>query len=134
MLPGGFNPSYIVAGPLYGDNSITLSSTTVPNHTHTATATATQASHFHYGFATNQAGGTGVIATPNTYVSVEKGWGGNTSYTMEGNNLTASMGKTNTEIPVITINSVTVVPTAGGGNAHSNIQPSIACYYIMYIS
>ena len=118
---------------MYGVNSIIIDATTVPNHTHTATATASQASHSHYEFATNAYGGTNAKATPSTYVTVSKGWNGPTSYELEGNITTASIGKTNTEIPAITVNSITIAPTINGGNAHSNIQPSIASYYIMYI-
>ena len=130
--PGGFNPAYNVGGSLYGVNSIILDATTVPNHSHTATAIATQIPHFHYEFATDSFGGTGLIASPLTYTSVSKGWNTSIAYVIEGNTVAATIGKTNTETPAITA-SVTVAPTANGGNGHSNIQPSIACYFIMYI-
>lgn len=133
VLPGGFNPSYIVAGPLYGANSVLLNSTTVPNHTHTATATASQAPHSHYEFATDSYGGTSAKALPSTYVTVSKLWGDTSSYELEGNTVTPSIGMTDIVTPAITVNTVTVASTAGGGNAHANIQPVIACYYIMYV-
>jgi len=133
--PGGANPSYIVGGSLYGYNSILLDATTVPNHTHTATATASVPSHFHYEFSNTDATGTNSRVSTLTYPNVVKQWGDTTaySYEIEGSLTIPTLGKTDSVPLVITVNSVTVAPTTLGGNAHSNIQPSIASYYIMYI-
>jgi microcystin-dependent protein len=130
------NPTYAGtpgAWTKYGANLVTLNSTHVPNHTHTATATATQASHYHFAIASNSSGDTGTIITSTTYVTSGKQWGGTTSYELAGNTNIASLGKTDTATPIITVDSVTVASTAGGGYGHPNVQPGIATYYIMWI-
>ncbi len=135
VLPGGFNPDYIVGGALHGQNSILLTAATVPNHTHSATATATQDSHFHYEFSNTDATGTNSRVSTLTYPNVVKQWGATTpySYEIEGSLTAPTLGKTSSIPPAITVNSITINPTTLGGNAHSNIQPSIACYYIMFV-
>ena len=129
-----FNPNYAVGGTLYGANSVTLSSTQVPNHSHTATATASQESHFHYTFnADVPTGADAPAVTATNYPTYRLETADTLSYRIKGTYTVATLGKTNAVTPTITVNSVTVNPTAGGGGAHANIQPVIACYYIMYI-
>ena len=133
--PGGANPTYTVAGPVFGYNSITLDAATVPNHTHTATGTATQATHYHYEFNTITATGTGSPSVaPDNFATYQNDGSGEWMYRIRGTYVIPTLGKTgDASSTAITINSITVAPTAGGGSAHSNIQPSIASYYIMYI-
>ena len=52
---------------------------------------------------------------------------------MEGNSTTATIGKTDIQTPLITVTAPVIASTVGGGSAHVNIQPVIACYYIMFI-
>jgi microcystin-dependent protein len=111
------NPAY--GNPTYslydfsGANAITLTPNQMPVHTHTATAisTVTDPGHFHSfsGVTTNSSGTDGaknsVPATLSTAVATT--------------GITVATNVTNS--------------SAGGNTAHSNIQPVLAAYYIMYI-
>jgi len=128
-VPGGpldaeVNPSY-VGNPNYaltdvgGANSVTLTTPQIPSHTHTNLATAmstvTDPGHSHY------------------CGNVPNGWGGSGTVGMVSNGVQNVPTTTvTTGITVVTDVSVTSNNT-GGGAAHSNIQPVLACYYIMYI-
>lgn len=110
--PGGFNPTYSVFTKA-GTNSIILTELQMPNHTHTALAVVNDPKHTHgFPHVWNE-GGAGHIAS-----------GGNTD---EG----AITDVTLESVTGITVD-VTVAPI-GGGTAHANNQPALACYYIMYI-
>jgi len=137
VLPGGFNPTYTATPGSWtksGANSVTLTAAQVPNHTHSATATASQVGHFHYEFNTDVPEGSGAPGVSGlNYATANLEVADNLSYRIKGTFTVATLGKTSTVTPAITVDSVTVVATAGGGGAHANNQPAIACYYIMYI-
>jgi len=128
-VPGGpldaeVNPSY-AGNPNYastdtqGANSVTLTTAQIPSHTHTssasATSTVTDPGHIHY-----------CGNNPN-------GWGGSGTVGMVSNGVQ--------NVPTTSVTTGVTVATSvfisnnntGGGAAHSNIQPVLACYYIMYI-
>ena len=107
-----FNPDYAIGGGIYGANSTVLSESQIPSHTHVATAVVTDAGHSHE-YSINSAGVTGDNqgpVTPGGYRDIN----------------TTSTDVTNISVDVTNAST-------GGGLGHSNIQPSIAAYYIMYI-
>jgi len=102
------NPNYALNGTT-GANTVTLNTSQIPSHTHSATATVIDPGHFH------------TVAG-----AVEPGGGGEAS--RDGVQATINTSVATTGITV----GVSVAATGSGG-AHSNIQPVLACYYIMYI-
>lgn len=112
------NPVYTITGPdsLNGSTTVTLGIGEIPNHTHPNTIETivdfNDPGHFH-----NIQGG----ASGDGHPKVDNGLGvtGNTDVKQTG----------------ITIDVTTSITNAGmgGGGAHSNVQPSKGCYYIIYI-
>ena len=136
-LPGpAFNPAVdpaISGNPTYsllttqGANTITLSAAQMPTHTHTATATPS--THNHRSFNADIIAGNSPYVGTNTYPVYRNESNDNLSYRIMGSNTVATLGKTNDA----TISTTVTNASAGSSNAHDNIQPSIACYYIIYI-
>ena len=63
------------------------------------------------------------------YTARQGTYGTDEEYALRPGTITANVGKTSASQGSISVaNSST-----GSGNAHSNIQPVLACYYIMYI-
>ena len=124
-IPG--NPTYNSFG-ISGDNTITLSPAQMPTHTHTSVTTATQSAHFHYEFNIDN---DGPYITNTTYPTQGNSTDGNLGYSIVGTSTVSTLGKTSSEAPIITAGTVNA--SAGSSEAHSNIQPVIACYYIIYI-
>ena len=116
------NPNYALFTTA-GANSVTLITSQMPSHSHTGTGTTTvtlnDPGHFHY-----------VGNTP-------EGWSGSGSIGIV--NRTPNNVQTTTSTTGITVTSNTPgnvaigIDNTGGGQAHANIQPVIAAYYIMYI-
>lgn len=107
------NPDYGIPGTVSGANQIVLNATQIPSHTHLATSTVTDPGHTH------------PFQTPSfeqkaDFSTNENVWRG--AYT------TATTASNVTGLTVNTVNA-----SAGGGLAHSNIQPVISVYYIIYI-
>lgn len=136
VLPGGNNPTYTVDSPVksttQGSNTITLDVTQIPSHNHSASATASQAAHEHYTYNIDSGGTSSDNVSSTNYANQGALLDGNLSYQTKGSTTVPTLGKTNTITPAVTVNSVTV-NAAGGGLAHMNIQPSRACYYIIYL-
>lgn len=109
------NPNYNTLGIVsYGANQITLNSTQIPSHTHVATSTVVDPGHTHeYSPSGADQGDIGTLI-----VTAPTG-----SYTP----------KNTTDSRVTGITVSTVNTSVGGGLAHSNIQPVISVYYIIYI-
>lgn len=106
------NPTYTLSLP-FGQNTVLLNASELPPHTHAASVIVTDPGHFHT--ITNQSdndAGSGKVAV-----------GGNVP---EGSNPVTDSATTG--ITVTVTNGST-----GGGFAHTNIPPVLACYYIMYI-
>jgi len=109
-----YNFNYAV-GNTYGSNSITLDGTQIPAHTHNAVSTSvvTDPGHHHFaGHTPQQWGASGTIGITNE-----------SPYNVQ----------TTTSTTGVTVATTTVNSSFGGGLAHSNAQPALACYYIMYI-
>jgi len=104
-----FNYNYAV-GNTYGSNSITLSGTQIPAHTHNVVTTISPNPHAH-GYITGQNPGVG--------------WSGDNDY--------GNLGPVNAITDPVTLTATSTASSFGGGLAHSNAQPALACYYIMYI-
>jgi len=127
-VPGGplnaaVNPVY-TGNPLYdiydiqGANTVALTESNLPSHTHLATTGATSSvndpGHTHFVGKSNSTGGSGSIGNAN---------------------LTPSDIQTSSALTGITVSTTVSVANAyvGSNVAHANIQPVLACYYIIYI-
>ena len=115
------NPNYTITGPgsLQGATAVTLGVGEIPNHTHIATVTINDPKHTHKYTLTTAVGGSDDTAegtrpnlVPNTLTSAEETG-------LKGTGAGQNVFVTNSAI--------------GSGDAHSNIQPSKGCYYIIYI-
>jgi microcystin-dependent protein len=119
------NPSYAL-NVAYGNNTTTLGIGQIPNHTHLATVTVVDPGHKHIeGFGgINSTASYGVTAAPViSNINSQSGTG------------TANHAFTSTEKTGLdTVGAITVVNSnIGSGDAHTNIQPVLPCYYIIYI-
>jgi microcystin-dependent protein len=103
------NPLYAL-GTVVGDNTVTLNVNQIPAHTHTSTTSVTDPGHTH---------GTDAAA----FVS---GFNRPVGSGIQMGSATISSATTGISVNVD-------IGSTGGGLAHSNIQPSIGCRYIIYI-
>ena len=115
------NPNYALTGTT-GANTVTLTPTQLPAHTHTALGTTVvtlnDPGHTHAIGQSGVTGGGGTIAVGNTSPKDIQAISNTTGITVTSN----------------TANNVAITVEPTGDNvAHSNIQPVIAAYYIMYI-
>lgn len=108
------NPTYSLLST-GGTNTIVLSETQMPAHTHVAT-TSPDGAHTH--------------TFPGTLYTKDGASGDDNTFSNKDN--TGKTDVTATEISSDHTHVMTVDST-GGGNSHANVQPSIACHYIMYI-
>ncbi len=121
------NPTYTLLGTA-GSNTVVLTTPQIPAHTHTTDPQISDPGHTHF---TTLSGGQ-VALTSTTPLAQTATYGGNTSYSLAGAAGTADIGITNSKTTGITITDKAISST-GGGLAHSNFQPGLGCYYIMYI-
>jgi microcystin-dependent protein len=121
------NPNYALNG-ITGANTVALNTSQLPSHTHGVTVTESGHTHFILGDVVDT---TGVLPTNTTTVAKESTFGSSQEeYAMRSSASTgASLGLTS---PAAANVSVSIANT-GSGSGHSNIQPVLACYYIMYI-
>lgn len=118
-IPG--NPDYLLGTSTYGANQITLGLGQIPSHSHANTVNTTwnEPPHIH----------TGVAAGPYAGPSIPGGgeWdGGSNAWNLRP--ITIDPATTG-----ITINTTITNAVNGGSGPHSNIQPSYALNYIIYI-
>lgn len=114
-----FNPNYSI-GSTAGANYVTLTPAQIPPHTHPSTVG--DPGHIHptaqfYSRPLN-------YGSENSTPALQKQLGANSTL---GTPDTLNIG-TSAQTGV----SVTVENNVGGGGAHANNQPALACYYIMY--
>ena len=108
------NPDYSTKGIVsFGANQITLNATQIPSHTHIATSTVTDPGHTH-------------SYTPSVRDNGDAG-----TYLETASSENYAPQNINSSVTGITVNTVNT--SVGGGLAHSNIQPVISVYYIIYI-
>ena len=119
------NPNYAV-GDVAGANTVLLTEAQLPAHTHANTLTDPTHTHFLY----SNDNGTSSAIDATHYAASNHADGGNLGYNIvNGTSSTATLGKSEPKATGVTINNAAV----GSGTAHANIQPVVACYYIMYI-
>ena len=123
------NPNYSL-NDVGGTNTVALSTSNMPSHTHVTTVNLNDPLHTHF-IAGNETSGTHVALTSSNYVKLSETGANNENYALYSTTNVASLGKTSAVTSGVSVNSVTT-SYAGGGTAHSNIQPVIAAYYIMY--
>lgn len=115
-IPGNF--TYVYKNPttgIRGTNTVQLSLPQMPLHTHAATVTINDPGHTHA--LNNAVKWAGAIARPN-------GSGISMDYLTQTATGFTGLNGTN-----VLINNA----TQGNNEAHSNVQPGLAVYYIMYI-
>ena len=112
------NPNYSVYD-VGGANTVALNVSQLPSHTHNSSATSSaqvnDPGHSHYVNYLNKSAGDG-----SNVIGSEAG----------SNNKATTTSVTGISVNITT--NVTVLPT-GSGLGHANIQPVLACNYIMYI-
>jgi microcystin-dependent protein len=117
VMSGSVNPA-VAGNPDYtllsvaGSNLVTLTTAQIPSHNHIATFTGSPHNH------------------PLTAPYYSKA-GSGTINTLDSTNDSSHLSVNSTGFATAG-GSVTVAST-GGGESHPNIQPSIGCYYIIYL-
>ena len=130
-VPGGALDAAVnpINNPLYSFSANTklgeFQHVLTPNENASHTHSANEQSHSHFTFV-NLDGDTGDVSAT-TQPNRAAGLGGNSSYNVKGSTGAATVGKTSSTTPTITVNS------SGLGTPHNNTQPSIGAYYYMYI-
>jgi microcystin-dependent protein len=123
------NPNYALNGTA-GANTVTLNTSQIPSHTHVASVT--DPGHRHFILANDNAAPITFTTgpTPTAPASSFANLDGNYSYRTGTSALAdATIGRSSSSATGVTVTNA----NAGSGGAHSNIQPVLACYYIMYI-
>ena len=123
------NPNYALQD-VSGANTITLDATQIPTHTHIPTVTDT---HRHF-IAADIAEAVSNVANATTPIVRTSNEGTYAEYALRANTtgLDATVGRTSKgTVGGISVNVSNA--NTGDGLGHSNIQPVLACYYIMYI-
>lgn len=124
------NPSYLL-GTKYGSCMVSLNVTQIPSHSHTATNTVIDTGHFHY-LSTVSGQTSNPVLSPTNYIASINNTGNDGNYVLGGTlEALPSVGKSSSATTNISIQ--TSLSNVGGGLGHNNVQPSIGCYYIMYI-
>ena len=129
------NPNYALSGTT-GANTVTLITSQIPVHTHNTNvvASGTVGNHTHIVMGGGGPSG-GSVPSSLQVMANETAQDGNASYKMlpansqvHNSGITSASGAGSVSLSVAVSNDNT-----GSGGAHSNIQPVIAAYYIMYI-
>ena len=107
------NPSYAL-NSVQGLNNVTLTASQIPSHTHSATSNVIDPGHQH-NYETRITNNRAQFSNTEREVTV-----------YQLSTLQTASATTN-----ITVN--TVIGNSGGGLSHTNIQPTIGAYYIMFI-
>jgi microcystin-dependent protein len=120
------NPNYALY-TISGSNSVVLTSSQIPSHTHSATVTDPQ--HFHYLLGNDTVTATCAALSSTSILASNGDCGTNPNYQLSASaQVAATLAKSSSSTTGISVTN----GNTGGGLGHSNIQPSIGCYYIMY--
>ena len=124
------NPIYSL-GTKYGANTVVLSTPQIPSHNHLATSVVTDTGHTHFlASVTGQSNPPSL--SPTNYMASNSNYDSIGNYVLGGvTTPSPTVGLTSNNQTGITV--ATTVTNVGGGLGHNNVQPSIGCYYIMYI-
>jgi len=128
--PGNPTYGYKTSTSVQGTNTITLSLPQIPGHDHagsTAITTISPATHSHFTVGPSQSN---TLTSSNT-ISQGNGNDGNLGYSLRGFNGAATIGKSS-DVALSATTTLTMLPN-GQGQAHSNVQPGLAVYYLIYI-
>lgn len=137
MGGGAFNPVVdpaISGNPTYelydvdGANNVILSEAQMPSHSHSTSVASTAAAHYHFEF--NDTANDNALTLSN-YPNREKLSGANSEYNIQGSSAAAAIGKSSSE--VVSISNVVTNPSTGSSESHNNIQPVLACHFVIYI-
>ena len=125
--PANGHPNYTFAAKA-GTNKVSLTNANqLPSHTHVATVNVTVAPHYHYSVGL---GGVNIPLTSTSPINIQNG-GQYSNYTLMSATGSATLGKTS--LASDTVNVTVTNASIGNAVGHDNVQPVIACYYIMYI-
>jgi hypothetical protein len=128
--PAFGNPNYSLF-TLAGTNQVTLGEAQLPNHTHINTAIATATPHGHF-VANSDVVTTDTTLTSTNYIAKQSNYSTtNDRYKLAGTSTVPTVGRTSNVTDIVTVTMTN--GAIGSGDAHPNNQPSIGCYYIMYI-
>jgi microcystin-dependent protein len=111
------NPNYDVQD-IGGVNTVVLNANQMPSHTHASTSSTTISPNPHDHGWTGQAG---------------TGWPKESCDKVEAGTPCSYAIITQVKGVTLTASTNVIIQSAGSGQAHNNIQPVIAAYYIMYI-
>ena len=124
------NPTYTL-GSTQGANQVSLTNANqLPGHVHGATSVVTDPGHSHFIATTATQTSKPVLSTTN-YLATINNQGNDGNYILGGVDGAPNVGLSGTKTTGITV--ATTVDSTGAGLPHSNIQPSIATYFIVYI-
>lgn len=112
------NPTYSL-GTKYGDNYVTLGINEIPAHGHTGQAVST--------ISPNPHSHTGTAAGPYSSPQIPGGGG------FDGGDNDWTQRPFTTATTNLTCETTITIDENGFNGAHTNTQPTIGCYYIMYI-
>jgi microcystin-dependent protein len=134
VTPGGLNPNYLLYTTA-GSNGVTLTTPQIPSHSHVANSVVTEANggHTHFCFSTASVTTGAPLISPTNVAAAELSGAGNLDYAMSADNANVSAVNGLTSKVSVGITVSTTTDLTGGSTAHANIQPVLACYYIMYI-
>jgi microcystin-dependent protein len=119
------NPNYLV-NPSFtttGVNFVTLQKSEMPQHFHTNTAVSIAVAHDH----------DSMLFSPSLRAISSLGTGINASGRGVNSNDPSSQKTIKTSEEVVDVNTTVTIDPEGQNQAHTNTQPTIGCYYIMYI-
>jgi len=119
------NPLYTLEG-VTGVNFVTLLTSQMPSHTHVINVTDPGHNHL---LASLASGGSSL--SPTNHIAFTSGGGGDPfpAYLLTGTATSPTAGLSNNSFTGITSTATSV----GESQSHTNTQPGIGCYYIIYI-
>jgi microcystin-dependent protein len=126
--PGGGNPNYTLGGTT-GANTVQLTEQQLPSHNHTATATSTADPHTH--LIARVGNSSGDLTSTSTLDTQASNSPDRFSYTLQKVDGDPTVGRTSST--TVNVNTVVTIADKGGNQPHTNVQPGIGAYYIMYI-
>lgn len=124
------NPAYALLGTA-GSNNVVLSPAQIPAHSHSATATVVDPGHDHFVVASEDTGSCDIVTSTDP-IARAGSCGTNPAYELrKSTDATATLGESSTSQTGVGVS--VAIGSTGGGLPHTNYQPGLGCYYIMYI-
>lgn len=121
------NPNYSL-NSVAGANNVTLTTAQIPSHSHSTLVGVTPHTHFIY--ANTVSTSPGLIVNASDQVARSRALTSDPlNYEAMSSATAATLGKTSSAQDTVSV----TVQNQGGGQSHSNIQPVLATYYIIYL-